>query len=257
MIQKRNFIFFKVVSLSIDAQKTRFRALDNWFTKPQGLDLAEFFSGELTHLHELLHGETLLQLGSCGKNPWLPALHYSHKWLATLYPLHSTTLISSYNQLPIDRNSIDCVIAPLVIEAFTGSKSPLDEIDRILKPSGQVVFFGINPFSLWGLQLRFKGLSCFGPQKAKAKSVFALQRQMLHRGYVQHYLSSFYYLPPLSSKAWLDKLEILNELGKMISPCPSGFYCLVMQKRQTIHPDFDLVDPEEIWNKRRLFQPIA
>lgn len=243
--------------MSFDAKKAGFLALDDWFSKPQGIDIADFFSAELHHLNGLLYGETLLQLGRCGKNPWLRPLHYTHKWQATYYPHSSSTLVSSFNQLPLDRNSVDCIIAPLVIEAYETPKSPIDEIDRILKPMGHVVFFGINPFSLWNLQLHLKGLSCFGPLKAKAKSVLSLNHLLLHRGYVQSYLSSFYYLPPVSSQKWLDKLQILNELGKMISPCPSGFYCLVMQKQQEIHPDFDLIKDEEVWNKRRLFQPIA
>jgi hypothetical protein len=253
---KKNICFYiaGARALSFDAQRTGFSVLDDWFRTPQGADIAEFFSLELNHLNGFLYGETLLQLGSCGKNSWLQALHFSHKWLTTYDLNSSTTFISSYNQLPIDRDSVDCVIAPLVLEAFELSKSPIDEIDRVLKPMGYVIFFGINPFSLWGLHLRLKRLSCYGPLKAKAKSIFAVQRAMLHRGYVQSYLSSFYYIPPVWRREWLDKLEILNELGKMISPCPSGFYCLIMQKQQEITPNLLLTDTEEVWN-RRIYQP--
>ncbi len=236
-----------------DEQKTRFLALDNWFKTPQGLAVEDFFANELTHLNGFLHGETLLQLGSCGNNSWLQSLHFFHKWLATFYLTESTTFISSYNQLPIDRESVDCIVAPLILEAFKLSNSPIDEIDRILKPMGYVVFFGINPLSLWGLELRFKGLSTYGSLQAKAKSVFSVQRAMLHRGYIQCYLSSFYYVPPVSSIKWLEKLEILNELGKMISPCPAGFYCLIMQKMQEVRPNL-LINEEELW-KSRLYQP--
>ncbi|MBA3537822.1 MAG: methyltransferase domain-containing protein [Tatlockia sp.] len=239
--------------MSFDAQKTRFSALNDWFRTPQGMDIADFFSEELNHLNGFLYGETLLQLGSCGKNSWLQALHFSHKWLTSFDLNSSTTFMSSFNQLPIDRDSIDCVIAPLVLESFELSKSPIDEIDRILKPMGYVIFFGINPLSLWGLNFRIKRLSGYAPLKAKAKSVFSVQRAMAHRGYIQSYLSSFYYIPPVSSLEWLEKLEILNELGKMISPCPSGFYCLIMQKQQEITPNLLLNDKEEVWN-RRIFQ---
>ena len=105
-------------------------------------------ASELAHLNEFLYGETLLQLGSSGGDSWLKTLHYSHKWYATPYMNSSSSLITSFTQLPIDRDSVDCVIAPLVLEGF-GSKNPIDEIDRILKPMGYVVFFGINPMSLW------------------------------------------------------------------------------------------------------------
>ncbi|MBA2652380.1 MAG: methyltransferase domain-containing protein [Tatlockia sp.] len=238
--------------MSFDAQKTRFRNLDDWFNSPQGINIAGFFSSELNQLGDFLHGETLLQLGSYGKNDWLKALHYSHKWQATLYSKSSNSLISSYNQLPLDRNSVDCVVAPLIMEAFKFSNSPIDEIDRILKPMGYVVFFGINPFSLWGIYLRLKRHSCLGE---KTKTVFSIQRAMIHRGYVQSYLSSFYYIPPVFTANWVEKLEILNVLGKMVSPCPAGFYCLVMQKQETAHPDLLLQNTEESWERGRVLQP--
>ena len=243
--------------MSFDAQKSRFRALDNWFNTPQGIDLSGAMASELAHLNEFLYGETLLQLGNSGGDSWLKALHYSHKWYVTPYMNPSSTLISSFTQLPIDRNSVDCVIAPLILEGF-GSKNPIDEIDRILKPMGYVVFFGINPMSLWGCFVRLRRFSCFGPLNGKAKSVFLVKRAMLHRGYVQCNLSTFYYIPPVSSESLLHKLEILNELGKMISPCPAGFYCLVVQKQHEVPPDL-LQTPieDELWKPDTNLNPAC
>lgn len=244
--------------MSFDAQKSRFRALDNWFNSPQGIDLSEAFLSELAHLNEFLYGETLLQLGNCGDNTWLQSLHYTHKWRATPYVLPSSTLITSFNQLPIDRNSVDCILAPLIMEAFSHKKNPIDEIDRILKPMGYVVFFGINPISLWGLFVRLRRYSCFGSLTGKPSSVFFIKRAMLHRGYIQCNFSNFYYIPPVSSIKWLDKLEILNELGKMISPCPAGFYCLVMQKQQEANTDLLLSAVEdELWEGKTALRPAC
>lgn len=242
-------------ALSINTQIIRFRALDEWFNTPQGIDISDFFKSELSHLNGLLYGETLLQLGASGKNSWLQALHYCHKWQASSYSSPVSTLISSFNQLPMDRNSIDCIIAPLVMEVFDIAKSPIDEIDRILKPMGYVVFFGVNPLSLWGINLRFRPSSCFGSLKSKPKSVISLQRAMMHRGYLQSYFASFYYIPPVSTRKALDKLEILNELGKMISPCPAGFYCLIMQKLQEAQPNLLLRESHELWEPQRIYQP--
>lgn len=244
--------------MSFDAQKSRFRALDNWFNSPQGIDLGGAIASELAHLNEFLHGETLLQLGHCGAESWLKDLHYTHKWRATPYIHSSSTLISSYTQIPIDRNSVDCVIAPLVMEAFSHHKNPIDEIDRILKPMGYAVFLGINPLSLWGIYIRLRRFSCYGPLKAKPMSVFYVKRAMLHRGYIQCHLSTFYYIPPVSTDRWLHKLEILNELGKMISPCPAGFYCLVVQKQEECHPDILLTAQEdELWDRNAALNPAC
>jgi Methyltransferase domain len=260
MVQKGNFVFDdEALALSfIDTQKSRFRALNDWFKSPQGIDIGDAFTAELAPLQQLFHGETLLQLGNCGDNPWLRLLHYSHKWCVTPYMQKSSSSITSLNQLPIDRNSIDCVIAPLVMEAFSHHKNPVDEIDRILKPQGYVIFFGINPLSLWSVFLRLRRFSCFGQLGGKAKSVFFMKRAMLHRGYLQCHLSTFYYIPPVTTEKWLNKLEIFNELGKMISPCPAGFYCLVMQKQQEIHPELLPSTVEDnSWDRSTIWQPAC
>jgi hypothetical protein len=240
----------------LDAQKTRFRSLDAWFRSAQGVEVGHFFTSELNHLKDLLRGEVLLQLG--GELSWLHDLHFNHKWCAAPYLNQSSTVITAFNQLPLERNSVDCIVAPLVMEAFTKSDSPIDEIDRVLKPMGHVIFFGVTPLSLWGFAIQLRRLSCYGHLAAKPRSLLLLKRAFLHRGYVQCHLSTFYYIPPLSSKKWMDKLNVLNELGKIISPAPAGFYCLVLQKYQAIQPNF-ILNPlnNTAWNGNGSLQPAA
>lgn len=206
--------------------------LEKWFLTDSGSNVMQAFLDELNPIEDLLHGETLLQFGSFGNRSFSHNLGFFHKWTVTPYERANSNLISFFNQLPIDRDSVDCVIAPLTLEAFNNKDNLINEIDRILKPMGYVVFFGINPLSLWGLWLRITKNNCFGEGVLKPKSVISVKLAMIHRGYVQCHLSSFYYIPPVRTKKWIDKLEIMNEVGKMISPVPSGFYCLVVQKQQ-------------------------
>lgn len=216
----------------IEKQITHFHKLDQWFTSDHGLQVAAAFTAEIAKFKDKLNGEILLQLGNCGANPWLSCLRYQRKWLMSPYMDERTNLAASMHQFPLDRNSIDCILAPLTMSAFPLAKSPLDEIDRILKPMGHVIFIGINPLSLWGCWLRFAAKSCFGPLHACPPSVLSLKYAMLHRGYVQRYFSNFYYIPPVRSKESMQDLEILNVIAKMISPLPAGFYCLAVQKFQ-------------------------
>ena len=122
------------------------------------------------------------------------------------------------------------------MEALGGGKNPIDEIDRVLKPMGYAILFGINPLSFWGGALAMQRLACFGPSKATLISSFALTRMMLHRGYRQCALTGFYYIPPVSNDYLIQKLAFLNEMGKMIWPFPAGFYCLIVQKYQYRSP---------------------
>lgn len=206
--------------------------LEKWFLSDSGSSVMQAFLDELNPIQDLLHGDTLLQFGSYGNKSFFHELRFSHKWIVTPYERANVNLVTFFNQLPIDRDSVDCIIAPLTLEAFTNKENLINEIDRVLKPMGYVVFYGINPLSLWGLWLRIAKNTCFGEALLKPKSVISVKLAMLHRGYVQCHLSSFYYIPPVRSKKWIDTLEIMNEVGKMISPVPSGFYCLVVQKQQ-------------------------
>lgn len=221
-----------------DEQAIKYRAMDSWFKTPQGQRVARAFASELKEPAELFSGKRLLQLGFLGDNAWLSELRFRHKWLATPYETtQNSALVTSMTSLPIARSSIDCVIAPLTLEAFGHDKNPIDEIDRILKPMGYVVFFGVNPWSFWGGAVRFGALHCFGDNHngILCSSLF-LKQAMLSRGYSQCMLSSFYYIPPVANKKLIDNLEFFNEMGKMIWPFPAGFYCLIVQKYQPAGP---------------------
>ncbi len=231
----------------LDEQAAKYRALNDWFKTPQGIRASLAFASELKAPSELFSGERLLQLGNCGDNLWLSELHFRTKWLVSPYEgAHKTALVASLTALPIDRSSVDCVIAPLTMEAFTQDKNPLDEIDRVLKPMGYAVFFGINPWSFWGAALRWGGVHCFGNTKGTMTSLLSLKHTLLTRGYSPCMIKSFYYIPPVANKTLIHKLAFFNEMGKMIWPFPAGFYCFIVQKYEPASPSllFNKYDDE-------------
>lgn len=196
------------------------------------MNVAGAFARELQRMTTLPEGQILLQLGLCGKNPWLSGLPFKYRWILAPWETNQAQIVSSITNLPFDRNSLDCIVAPLTLEAFSSFSNPLDELDRVLKPMGHMVFWGINPFSLWGCWFRYSQSGCFGNTQQWSHSCLSLKQAMNQRGYRQIHLSCFYYIPPFREEKWLNRFEILNEIGKMLSPLPSAFYCLVMQKNQ-------------------------
>lgn len=230
--------------LAFNEQASKYRSLNNWFKTPPGVWVARAFKAELSHVHDELYGERLLQIGNCGDNLWLESLRYQHKWIVN--PCRSAlkeTCVTSLTALPLDRSSVDCIIAPLTMEAFAQDDNPIEEMDRVLKPMGYIIFFGINPWSFWGLALRSKYISCFSSDKVNLTSSFSIRRTMLYRGYRQCLHNSFYYIPPVMRESLLQKLEFFNEMGKMFWPFPAGFYCLIMQKYQICPPSLLLEIP--------------
>lgn len=250
--------------MSLNNQKTKYRALDDWFNTPQGLHVSDLFTARVSSLPELAQGSILLQLGSCGENSWLNGLNYKREWIASpCLDAQHAHFITSLNVLPLNRNSVDCVIAPFVLEAFGWHKSPLDELDRILRPMGHVIFLGINPFSLWGLALQLGFVSMFATQHVTLISPFFLQQSLLRRGYRQCSFDSFYYIPPVAREEWIKRLAFLNEMGKMFAVTPAGFYCLIMQKIRYCSPNLVqragarrtiTLNPEPAWANRNRFK---
>ena len=221
----------------IEQQIKHYRALDKWFQSPLGLFAAHEFSINLESINESLRGESLLQLGNCGKNPWLKQLKYVHQWIASPFSLPDRIHVEcSLNQISLDRNSVDCVVVPLTLEPFGNSISMIDEIDRVLNPMGFVIFLCINPWSLWGGAMKLGLLHCYHNQQVKMRTPFNLNRIFIQRGYQQYALSNFCYIPPVNNSSLIKKLTFLDEIGKMIWPYPSGFYCYIVQKYQMIQP---------------------
>jgi hypothetical protein len=229
--------------LLIEQQIKQYRALNEWFQSSLGLSIANEFSDQLEPVNDYLKGETLLQLGLCGDNPWLDTLNFNRKWIASPFASDNKIhLECSLNQIPLNRNSLDCVLAPLTLEPFGNNFTLIDEIDRILKPMGFIVLLSINPWSLWGVAMKCGLVHCYNDRRIKMRSPFHVNRVFLQRGYRQCALSNFCYIPPVNSKSLIKKLTFFDEVGKMLWPFPSGFYCYIAQKYEQIHPSL-IVDP--------------
>lgn len=232
--------------MNLDEERQRYRALNDWFISEQGQYVAEALTLQLKNIAPLFARGIALQLGLCGKSPWLKDISSEHTWFSTpCLEVPGATFIASSHRLPLHRSSIDTVIAPLVQELFTQDKAPFDEIDRVLSAMGHIVFLGINPMSLWGLLLCAHRLPFLGPAGMRPVSPLTLKNAFLNRGYQQVYFESFYEVPPFRHERWIKRSLFLNEAGKLISLLPSGFYCLVMQKYQACPPEIKQRDRDE------------
>lgn len=221
----------------IEQQVKQFNALNEWFQTAQGLSVAEEISKQFTPVLDFLNGDILLQLSHCADNSWLGDLRFNKKWIATPFLTDNTdSIICSLTQIPLPRNSLDCVIAPLTIEPFLDGYRLIDEIDRLLKPMGYVVLLSINPWSLWGAAIKCGLVHCYSDKPIKLQAPFHLNRAFIQRGYRQCLLNHFYYIPPVNNKLLLKRLAFFNEVGKMLWPFPSGFYCYIAQKYEPIAP---------------------
>lgn len=241
----------------IERQLKQYRALNKWFQSPLGLFAAHEFLVNLDPDADYLHGETLLQLGNCGDNIWLKKFNHIHKWIASPFSLgHKIQIKCALNHLPFDRNSVNCIIAPLTLEPFTHSLNLIDEIDRVLNPMGFIILMSINPWSIWGGAMKLGLLHCYSDHKIKMHSPFNINRIFLQRGYRQYSLSNFCYIPPVNNASLIKKFTFLDEIGKMLWPFPSGFYCYIAQKYQMVEPNLKLSSDKSIKDYEAPLQPV-
>jgi len=206
-------------------------ALHRWFLTPMGERFAQALGDELLPFQDCLRGDTLLQLGLCGKSPWLSKLDFQRHWVFSPAHVKQQDVRCLYHDIPLPSKEVSCVLAPLMLETFS-AEHPLDEIDRVLASMGHVVFIGVNPWSLWGAWSYLGKHSFYESLPMHLYSAMKLKRAMLARGYQLVSLSDFYYIPPIRSARWLKRLDFLEATGKLSGIIPSGFYCLIMQKRQ-------------------------
>lgn len=222
--------------MNLDEQRQRYRALDDWFQTPQGRYLEDALVTKCRRFKHFLNPHVLLQIGSCGHNALLSLLSCRHRWIVTpCRDARHTTLVASPTHLPLQSGSVDVVIAPMLLEIFGRSTCPFDEIDRVLHPMGYIVFWGINPVSLWGLALACYRLSLLGQVRMRPHMPWTIKYALLNRGYQQRWFDAFYDVPPFRRETWIKNSAFLNEVGKIVTIIPPGFYLLVMQKYQA-HP---------------------
>ena len=218
-------------SSHMDEQIKRYQALDDWFSSALGVNLGQALADKFIEIQDMLSGSILLQLGACG-GVFPPSPTFTYKWVASPNLTPHTHLLTNMHHLPLERESVDCILAPFTMEAFFGDPNILDEMDRILTPMGTIVFFDINPFSFWGAWLRCSPKTCFGKDKSRGISLWSLKRAMVHRGYSTYYYSNFYHTPPINCQKIIKKMQFVNKIPPVCLPFPSGFTCYVVQKYQ-------------------------
>lgn len=235
VIQKEIIQPCETVLLAPNSLTNKDQALDHWCRTPLGHRVALAFDAELRRVFEgELRGQTLLQLGQRGKNPWLSYLRFRHTYvIPACFGLKHTACVAMPHALPFERNSVDCVVAPLTMACVARDQNPIDELDRVLKPMGHLIFFDINPWSIWGAAWHLGGFSGAGEHNnSSLTSGYTINRALQARGYKTVSLTHFYYIPPVTSPYLIQTLAFLNQVGKLISPFPAGFYCLIVQKHE-------------------------
>lgn len=177
--------------------------------------------------------------------PELPAAEQTYDWAGIVR--------AEPEFLPFDRESMDLVVLPHILETSSNPHQVLREVDRILMPEGRVVISGFNPWSLWGLRQRTPFLKPWLPPEvnqqvslSRLKDWFKLLSFEIEFGHFGCYVPSF------RTKKWLDRTAFFESAGDRWWPACGGIYVVSAVKR--VH-GMTLLKPN--WKKNRAVKQSA
>lgn len=160
-------------------------------------------------------------------------------------------LISAFEQLPIQNQSIDAVLLPHTLEFEHNPHQILREVERILVAEGKAIILGFNPFSTWGLWHKYweikskrkkriwsnnqekNGAACGVPLPSCGHLISQkrLRDWLQLLGFDIELVSEYFYRPPIRSSVLLKKLQFMEQAGQFSRLLPAGGYLMVATKR--------------------------
>ncbi len=177
-----------------------FEQLESWYAGERGAYLLDQTRVTLQQHLDTAFGYHILQLGQLSGMSLIDGSPIRHHIRAGAWPTAGVDLLCDGDELPLESDSVDVVVAHHSLEFDPNPHQVLREIQRVLTPQGQLLLVGFNPYSLRGITTRCRGLWRHSPWRAYRPVSEHRLRDWLHLlgCEVQH--SSFIYaVPPVGS----------------------------------------------------------
>ena len=199
-----------------------------WLQTPPGRQLLAWEQAQVDGAVADLFGFHALQLG-LPELDGLQANRMSHRWLV------GRDLAADFDALPFESASLDLVLMPHALELACDAHALLREVERVLRPEGRLIIFGLNPASLWGLRQKLGGLKRRGdpylPRSGEFIGYWRL-RDWLKLLSLDVEAGRFgVYRPPLRSEAWLQRWGWIDGVGSRWWPVLGAVYFIQAVKR--------------------------
>jgi len=198
-----------------------------WFATPLGQYLLAreqaYFDGTLADIF----GFHALQIGL----PESPFLRGSRITMRCTVDLEEPAqVIADPHWLPFPENSIDLIVLPHALEFTDEPHQLLREVYRVIRPEGQVVIAGFNPFSLFGAK-RYFGRAQTMPWNGNFISLYRLKDWLALLGFEVAGGRLDAYVPPFAQDKWLQRFKFFEKAGDRWWPIAGGVYFLCATKR--------------------------
>jgi SAM-dependent methyltransferase len=133
--------------------------LESWYARDAGQYLLAATRSTVQNLLDTSFGYHILQLGVSGIRPLCQGSPINHRLYCADRAGPGVGLVAEPDELPLESDSIDAIIAHHCLEFASNPHQVLREIQRVLTPQGQLLVIGFNPFSLLGCKTHLRGLA--------------------------------------------------------------------------------------------------
>lgn len=209
--------------------------LQSWYRTDLGEQLARQEQDVLAQTLPNLFGYHLLQVGRLCNEDWLISSRVSHCAVMDFNEPHTLDdewrLLGLPDQLPIQADSMDVLLLPHIMEFSQRPHAVLREAERVLIPEGHVVMLIFNPRSIWLLWRWMFGWRRKIPWCARFLSTTRMRDWLELLGFDVVRIQGYFYRPPLKNKILMQRLRIMERMGRRAWPILGAGNLVVARKR--------------------------
>ncbi len=143
----------------------------------------------------------------------------------------SNLIISSNEQLPIETDNIDLVVASHVLEFSKDPHQVLREIDRVLVPEGHCILIGFNPFSLLRASHFLKPATYRKSNPYKMRAAYRVKDWFSLLGFEVLDVQHFGFRPNIKNQVLFERLGWVETLSQKAWPVLGDLYMLHAKKQ--------------------------
>ena len=211
----------------------RIQQAQQWFLTAEGSVLQAQEQHCIDSMLPMVFGYHLMQLSVCPDTPLYNSSKIRHRFSLAETAGSSIAALCAAEDLPIANESIDVALLHHVLEFSEQPHRILQELARVIMPSGYVVLVGFNPLSLLGLA-SFVGRwfnRGVGYQHALRRS--RLEDWLTLMGFTVQRIEQGYYLPPWP---WLLRTRLGKACNRWLGhrQWPLGGFYIVLAKKEVV-----------------------
>ena len=205
---------------SSDAANSLSTTFAEWFATPLGAYLGQREQAYFDRTVADIFGFHALQIG-LPECPFLAQSRIVSNWTLDYDP--PADIIADPHGLPFAENTIDLIVMPHALEFTDDPHLMLREAWRVIRPEGQIVISGFNPFSLFGTK-RYFGRGATPPWNGNFIALYRLKDWLSLLGFDVIGGQFDCYVPPFTQDKWLRRFVFFEKTGDRWWPITGGVY---------------------------------